>query len=258
MKPTAIETPSDPHLFARLYRRYVPDWRWQIARLVPTRAFPPDQLTELVRKAQPFADDTHPPREFRSLLMAQSLHQQSQTMRWELEARILGGESQESLAKRLRVDVSVIQAYEAGWFDVRCRIASDIWLRHMVLRVPTEPTWPPNPLSLWWNVIAYRFGLEAFDQVFHASAMGFGSNAGIDVCLSPFNRVDPDLRQWIASQRLEVPERPREISRLQRAIASLRRQGSTRKRQEALLAEGAAITWSMLHPENHPRPLVGG
>jgi Mlc titration factor MtfA (ptsG expression regulator) len=258
MDQVPIKSSSGPSLFAPLLLRIPPDWRWQIAKLPSADSFPPDRWTNLVRKAQPFLDDTHPPREFRSLLRAQSLHQQSQTMRWELEARILAGESQESLAKRLGVDVSVILAYEAVWCDVRRRIECDIWLRHMVLRVPTEPTWPPSPLSLWWNVIAYRFGLDAFDQVFHASAMGFGSNAGIDVCLSPFNRVSPDLRQWIAAHRMKVAKSPREMRLMKRAIDSLRRQGRTRQRQEALLAEGAAITWSMLHPESPTRPLVSG
>jgi hypothetical protein len=256
MDQNQIKSSSGQGLFARLLLRIPPDWRWQIAMLPSADGFPPDRWTNLVRKAQPFADDTHPPREFRSLLTAQRLLKQSQTMRWELEARILGGESQESLAKRLGVDVSVILAYEAVWFDVRTRIACDIWLRHMVLRVPTEPTWPPSPLNLWWNVIAYRFGLDAFDQVFHASALGFGSNAGIDVCLSPFNRVDPDLRQWIAAQRMKVPKNSREMRLMQRAMNSSSRQGRTRKRNEAMLAEGAAITWSMLHPESPTRQPV--
>ena len=93
---------------------------------------------------------------------AQAVHDQDTPTRWELEARLLAGESDAVIARKSGVRMRVVRAYHDWLFDVRERLGAIDWL--MCEAVRAGPMWPCVPTEAdTWRYMAAAAGPIALD-----------------------------------------------------------------------------------------------
>jgi hypothetical protein len=89
--------------------------------------------------------------------------QQGGDKRSEAEARILAGQSDEEIAKRLSLSAESVFWFEAAFFQVRDRLASRDWV---ILKTIGPGIWVGSP-DVWsvWKAVAYFGGVAAMDSL---------------------------------------------------------------------------------------------
>jgi hypothetical protein len=79
-----------------------------------------------------------------AILVAEPPH-----LRWAVEARLLAGENSESIARKCRTTVEVIDWYEKLFFSVRDSLACSSWVMCVVLAGKMYTLTEPNVETLW-------------------------------------------------------------------------------------------------------------
>jgi hypothetical protein len=89
------------------------------------------------------------------------LHTNAGSMKDEVEAHILAGESDAEIASRVGVSESTIKVYEIAFFCVRDRLRARDWIAVRVI----GRTFPPGNDARIWKHFAYHGGPYAFELV---------------------------------------------------------------------------------------------
>jgi hypothetical protein len=85
--------------------------------------------------------------------------------RWAIEARILAGESDAEIGQKLGCDASVIEAYEAVFFDVRARLHQIEYISNVVMGEAVARGLTERQYDLLWKLFGYRGGPYVLDAM---------------------------------------------------------------------------------------------
>lgn len=96
-------------------------------------------------------------RDYPELHAAHRLHDHGGDPRWELEARLLARQTSREIAEAIPLDASVIDAYEATFFNVRDRLDATDWVAGKVIG-PGPRRGFANDLPGLWKAVAYAGG----------------------------------------------------------------------------------------------------
>jgi hypothetical protein len=158
-----------------------PDWRWQRAcafhRRPRRRRRRPDDpdwlptLLALAEKAYPSGRRRRGPRLVipPALIEALDVYQGGGQLRWELEARLLAGQTDEDIAAATAVPAGVVAMYERPFFGVRkCLAARDYILSCVVGGAPLHG-FDEGDLRSLWAYFGYAAGPKMLELVMSVS-----------------------------------------------------------------------------------------
>ena len=134
-----------------------------------------DQLTELVLDYQQTLGGTDcppvcPAPRFRLLHRAHRIYAENGETRWELEARLLAGQSDREISRRVGLPRGMIALYHDSFCTCRDRLsASDCILTTFIGRGPVVG-FAPGDLGGVWRWIAYFGGVHMLDAVIAATS----------------------------------------------------------------------------------------
>src|ERR1700733_714102 len=86
-------------------------------------------------------------------------------MRWSIEARILAGESDREIARRIGCSEEIIQIYEALFFNVRDKLNPKDYIFNVVLKDAVLRGLREREKDLLWKLVAYTGGSYMLDAV---------------------------------------------------------------------------------------------
>jgi hypothetical protein len=146
-----------------------PDWRWQRARQLLEPRVRRRRLDEdWVVRARCFGralaragGDLSRPRLARAhpeVIAACRLWLGEPRRRWEVEARLLAGQDDATIADRLGINPGVIEAFEALFFDVRARLACSDWIAACVIGPRLYEALDVDDIETLWKTLAYHGG----------------------------------------------------------------------------------------------------
>jgi hypothetical protein len=155
--------------------------------------------------------------------------------RWEIEARLLAGQSDDEIAGRLGVEAEVVLAYEKIYFDVRDKLESTDWIRFNAIGPGLYQGFDPGDLELVWKVYAFHLGPLVLDDLIAATGGGTpGTWAGL---VDP--RVADLLRLSVAIDSIPAtPDHALDLLRLFRLNVEL-----TRKEADS---DAGAVNWPIV------------
>jgi len=157
----------------RVYDPYLtPDWRWSaacehIAKGTALRRWEDPAIAEAVRFLRPWVKHGPPPDDHTrsrmpALAAAHDLFDAGGPLRDEVEARLLAGESPETIATKAGLEATTVDAFERVFFNVADRLDAHDWLVTNVVQI-----WkldPDNPdEGRMWKWLAVAFGPHAVD-----------------------------------------------------------------------------------------------
>jgi len=155
------------------------DWRWQLAGELLGVAYNyrmrgKDADVKLCRRFRKALDAVrHPGERLRLLTLypdmyeAWSLYAASDDvqLRWELEARILAGESFESIATKLAMPLEAVRLYESCFFHVTDRLQSPSYITQVVFGRSIHSGLHAREYDLLWKMYGYWGGPLVLDQL---------------------------------------------------------------------------------------------
>ncbi len=139
-----------------------------------------------------------------AIAVAQETSEQDDPKRWELEARLLVGQSDEQIATRCHVPAEVVNWYEAVYFNVRPRLRAWGYLLNQAVGDGLHRGFRDNEVANFWAWVAIGGGplvLERIVETFH-SARQAGEPATLSVYLRPDAGVDPRIQAVVANSVL--------------------------------------------------------
>jgi len=160
----------------------VPDWRWLRAQDI-AHGGPPATVrrdgttsTTLIRKATQFykawkrcdSDERQMKLAERAPIVfwAHYLYAQpDHPLRWSVEARILAGETDREIARRIGCGEEIIQLYEALFFNVREKLNCTDYIFNVVLKDAVLRGLHEREKDLLWKLMAYLGGSHLLDAV---------------------------------------------------------------------------------------------
>jgi hypothetical protein len=158
--------------------------------------------------------------------------------RWELEARILAGESPASIARKLATTEEVVMAYEAMFFHVSDRLDAPGWIVHRAIGPKIHRGLRAADYGVLWKFFGYAGGEHVLDFLIHQRPGEKPQHPGevpafLDndiwetlrrkavIALRTLSVDDPSvalklMRLWLRHQEIEIKrqERTREHGRL--------------------------------------------
>lgn len=183
------------------------DWRFQVAeRLVGVPTLRPEQVTNLaIRLAVAYlrveGEGHRRPTgsELGLLDRAFQIYRSDDLLRWEVEARVLAGQTDEELGRCCDLDPGVVGLFAMLFFDVRDRLAALYFCRSVVLGTSVDGVLGKEQVREFWAHLAAVDGLAAVEEaveVFHRARRGRGA-----VTLKVYQRrcVPSELREKVAS-----------------------------------------------------------
>jgi hypothetical protein len=78
--------------------------------------------------------------------------------RWELEARLLAGQSDSEIAGKMNIEARVVGAYEAVFYDVRDGLGASDWIHLVVIGHRLHEGFDPGDAEVILKAYAYNFG----------------------------------------------------------------------------------------------------
>lgn len=154
------------------------DWRWQRAGELIDSGTPVrrDRDNDGIREIQRFrvaAERARTPQHhaalselYPALYEAWALYtSNSRRTRWELEARLLSGESKESIARKLATSGDVVTAYEQYFFNVYDRLDAPSYIVHHVLKKSVQAGLAERAYDILWKMYGYWSGPATLDAV---------------------------------------------------------------------------------------------
>jgi hypothetical protein len=160
-----------------------PDWRWtQAMRCVdgPPVADPVDnaeggkwivrtsRFIEELRQCENDPDlESRLERDHPSMFWAYALYSDPslRRARFALEARILAGRSNQEIAQAIDCDEQVIETFEAVFFHVREKLASQGYVADVVFAESAARGPKDREIDLYWKLVAYFCGPQALEAV---------------------------------------------------------------------------------------------
>lgn len=88
-----------------------------------------------------------------------------QPTRWEIEARILAGETDEEIAKKAGCEADVIGAYESVFFNVREKLQNTTYIVNVVMAEAVTRGMTERQYDLLWKMFGYRGGPYVLDAM---------------------------------------------------------------------------------------------
>lgn len=85
--------------------------------------------------------------------------------RWAIEARVIAGESNEAIAKKVGTEVDVIEAYVDTFFDVREKLVNQDYVINVILGDAVTRGLTERHYDLLWKMVAYQGGTHALNAV---------------------------------------------------------------------------------------------
>lgn len=90
---------------------------------------------------------------------------EKQPTRWAIEARILAGETNEEIAKKIGCEVGVIDAYESVFFNVREKLANTEYIVNVVMADSVTKGLTERQYDLLWKMFGYTGGSHVLDAM---------------------------------------------------------------------------------------------
>jgi hypothetical protein len=209
-------------LFLHPHDPYRPaDWRWQLAtffqreRMRVTRS----RGGKYVAQAKNFAiawdaasttaDRYTVINEHKSLFEAWSIFMATgsvQNGRWELEARLLAGQSYEEIANTAGIPVDVIEVYERTFFDVRSRLNKPGLIVHAVIKPSLTKGISDRDAGPFWKLFGYCCGPGILDQLIYgfSSRQRPSSSSELKAWMSDDIREQLKLKAMIAIHCMQI------------------------------------------------------
>ena len=153
------------------------DWRWQWAcqvhsdpgsRSLNDPAWLPTLLA-LAEKVSPSGATLSELSAPASLLEAFELYQSQGQLVWDLEARILAGQTDQEIEAATAVPAAVVEAYEHAFFDVRRRLEADDYIFAAVIRRSNFGEHDESDLKGLWAHFGYSAGPRMLELVMAVS-----------------------------------------------------------------------------------------
>jgi hypothetical protein len=157
-----------------------PSWRWERAKLERADA----KLArlwrstddEFVKKARDFQaararcktsyDFLMLGRRYPRLIHADRLEREPHIhTKWEIQARLLAGETYERIAERVKVHPEAVAWYAALFFDVADRLANKGWVAHVVLGESLQCGLHEREYDMLWKIYGYIGGPIVLDAM---------------------------------------------------------------------------------------------
>ncbi len=163
-----------------------PDWRWQAARHVHerfllsrrrTRKSDPGWLAPLVALTASLNPCTRPRRRCswsrlsvtEALVSAHQLYESDSPCRWEVEARILAGQSDAEIAVSTGLSPALVATYEQTFFRVRDRRAAGDYILFGVIGYDPFGGFLEGDLRTLWAYFGYAAGPKVLELVMAVS-----------------------------------------------------------------------------------------
>ena len=130
-----------------------------------------------------------------ALAAAHEIAQRDEPGRWELEARLLAGQSDEEIAAQCNIPAEVVNWHEALFCNVRPRLRARAYLLNHVVGAGAQRGFRDDEVGNFWAWVAMGGGplvLDRFVETFHAAKRPdepatlsnyLRQNAGVDVRL---------------------------------------------------------------------------
>jgi hypothetical protein len=161
------------------------DWRFLAAqRLARVPTLRPEQVPDLaillaVAYLRAESEGHHAPAgsEMELLDRAFQIYREDELLRWEIEARVLAGQTDKDLGPRCNLHPGVVGLFTAFFFDVRDRLAAMFLNRLLVLGTDFRETWEKEQVREFWAHQAVVGGLadvEEAVEAFHRARRGRG------------------------------------------------------------------------------------
>lgn len=137
-------------------------------------------------------------------------------VRYELESRILTGQTDAEIAGKMQIPEDVVGEYSFWFFDVRDRLHLTTWIAREAIRRDPSGKLEQHDIGPLWRWIAFNYGPLALEEVLAAVDPQTLQSQGIDAYCSRNARLDPSLKFLIFIERLHGLESPRKLVRLHR------------------------------------------
>jgi hypothetical protein len=159
------------------YQRYNPcravDHRWQDARRAaadPVPSSPPRDpetaaAADYLRELALGSDTARLERCWPGLRAAQDLAAADTSVRWEVQARILAGQTDDEIATRCGLAPAAVRWFEALFFRVRDRLRGTDWIASQVMGPGLWDGFGPGELGKVWMIFGHSAGPDALDLV---------------------------------------------------------------------------------------------
>ena len=174
-----------------------PDWRWQLSRVGGKARGDVWGLRLL----------TLPERPSQTIAAARALLDGEPLRHAELVARILANDSVENIARKCQLTKPIVVAFEAVFFDVRCRRQFKGWVTHQVLKT----TLRTGDIAQFWMSYGYRFGLNVLEHLIAGADREQLLELGMDAYRLPDCRLSPHVKSLIAIDCMPLPRTPAEM-----------------------------------------------
>lgn len=86
-------------------------------------------------------------------------------MRWSIEARILAGETDEQIAKRIGTNADIVTAYAEVFFDVRSLLDNRDYVVNVIMADAVSRGLTERQYDLLWKMFAFHGGSHVLDAV---------------------------------------------------------------------------------------------
>lgn len=132
---------------------------------------------------------------------AHALAQEDSPRRWEVEARLLAGQSAAEIRAKCGLPPAVVNWYERLFFNVRPRLGARMWITNIVIGPGIHRGFQDHEVGRLWAAFGYHGGhivLDAFVGAFRA-AWRPGEPATVSIYLRPDAGIDPRIQANVAS-----------------------------------------------------------
>ena len=155
---------------------------------------------------------------------ALATHDGDDLVRFELEARVLAGQTDAEIGAKMNLPEDVMARYVHWFFNVRSRLDNPSWIARNAIRRRPDGTLQNEDIGPWLRWFGFNFGPVTLETLLVAVDREALKQGGIDALLQDGVLLDPEYKLLIAIERMPIPRTPREHKRMLRyqKILSLR------------------------------------
>ncbi len=102
------------------------------------------------------------------LAAAHAIAEQDDPRRWEVEARLLTGQTDADIGARCGLPPDVVKCYETVFFSVRSRLGARMWVCNQVIGDGPRRGFRDDELGLLWAAFGYHGGVPVLDALVNA------------------------------------------------------------------------------------------
>jgi hypothetical protein len=139
-----------------------------------------------------------------AISMARNIAQHNDLRRWELEARILTGQSDEDIAARLGLPPEVVGMYEALFFSVRHCLDAYLYIAEQVIGPGRWQGFRNEEVGSLWAACGYFGGVAVLDALVAAFYAAWKPNQPVALSVYFQPGVDRDIQAFVAGSVLPI------------------------------------------------------